>query len=81
MAWYKNTKFSWLDFEFVFRFSVSQSQAGPWQNVVEATLEDSHQQNNPLPLQQIDLQTEVTGQFSEICAFGVIWNWGRAAVF
>ena len=49
--------------EFVSRLSVSQSQAGLWQNVLETTLEDSRQQNDPLPLQLIDLQAEVTGSF------------------
>ena len=31
--------------------------------MLETTLEDSRQQNDPLPLQLIGLQTEVTGQF------------------
>jgi len=46
-----------------FRLSVSQSQAGPWQNVLETTLVDSRRQNDPLPLQLINLQAEATGQF------------------
>ena len=31
--------------------------------MLETTLEDSRRQNDPLPLQLIDLEAEVTGQF------------------
>jgi hypothetical protein len=47
----------------LFRLSVSQSETGPWHNVLETTLEDSRQQMDPLPLQVIYLQSKVIGQF------------------
>ena len=35
----------------------------PWINVLETTLEDSRQQQDPLPLQVLQLQRSVQAQF------------------
>ena len=48
---------------YLIRLSTSQSQDGTWTKVLEASLSDSRNQTDPLPLQWIDLQEPVTGQF------------------
>jgi len=64
-----------------FRLSVSQSQAGPWQFASVINLEDSRQQNDPLPLQLIDLQAEVTGQFLKFELLGWYGHGGGLQYF
>jgi len=46
-----------------FRLFASQLQTGPWTKVLEASIVDSRNQADPLPLQKIDLQATTTAQF------------------
>ena len=42
---------------------MSLAESGPWATVLEATLEDSRQQSDPLPLQVLSLNKDVRAQF------------------
>eukprot|EP00092_Neocalanus_flemingeri_P015044 GFUD01016248.1.p1 GENE.GFUD01016248.1~~GFUD01016248.1.p1 ORF type:complete len:336 (+),score=61.04 GFUD01016248.1:36-1043(+) len=56
-----------------FRLLTSLTQSGPWTQVLETELEDSRQQQDPLPLQVIALDTRTTAQFVR---FEGISYWG-----
>ena len=59
---------------FIFRVYVALTESGPWTEVLEAELEDSRQQEDPLPLQLISLESEVLAQFVK---FEVLKCWGK----
>ena len=53
---------------------MSESESGPWTQVLNTQLEDSRQQQDPLPLQLIELDVEeVTAQFVK---FELLSWWG-----
>ena len=60
----------------LFRLFVSQTESGPWIEVLQYSLEDSREQQDPLPLQRIPLDTAATGQFIK---FEIMEWWGKGA--
>ena len=59
---------------FIFRVYVSLTESGPWTEALEAELEDSRQQEDPLSLQLISLESEVLAQFVK---FEASECWGK----
>eukprot|EP00092_Neocalanus_flemingeri_P012747 GFUD01013736.1.p1 GENE.GFUD01013736.1~~GFUD01013736.1.p1 ORF type:complete len:403 (-),score=79.02 GFUD01013736.1:170-1258(-) len=57
-----------------FRLYTSQTKSGPWTQVLDTQLEDSRQQQDPLPIQLIALDTKTTAQFVK---FELLSWWGR----
>ena len=53
---------------------MSEAESGPWTEVLEEELEDSREQQDPLPLQTLDLSTEVTARFVK---FELLTWWGN----
>jgi hypothetical protein len=60
---------------FLCRLSVSLTQSGPWAEVLDTTLVDSRQQQDPLPLQLIALNSKTSAQFVK---FELLSWWGRS---
>eukprot|EP00092_Neocalanus_flemingeri_P012265 GFUD01013221.1.p1 GENE.GFUD01013221.1~~GFUD01013221.1.p1 ORF type:complete len:589 (+),score=124.60 GFUD01013221.1:122-1768(+) len=57
-----------------FRLYTSQTNSGPWTQVLDTQLEDSRQQQDPLPIQIIAIDTKTTTQFVK---FELVSWWGR----
>ena len=79
----QNNSSRYLDIFFVklfhlnLRLYVSNTASGPWTQVLDTQLVDSRQQQDPLPLQLIALDTgDTTAQFIK---FELLSYWGRGA--
>ena len=62
------------------RLYSGQCKEGPWTKVLEKELEDPREQQDPLPLQVINLDKEATGQFLKFELLSW-WGWNGGLMY
>ena len=62
------------------RLYSGQCKEGPWTKVLEKELEDPREQQDPLPLQIINLDKEATGQFLKFELLSW-WGWNGGLMY